>query len=81
MSLQEKETNSERLEDLFARLENAFIESYLRGKGITLSELSNLPESDAKSLMREASIYASGKMAEIDLKSHFINILHVDQKI
>jgi len=64
------------LEDIHAFLEKTLIEAYLKGKGYTGEDLQKLPEEEAKQLMKEASTYASGKLAEVEVKAHFMQELH-----
>lgn len=75
MSTQTKE-NQRPTEDIHAFLEKTLIETYLKGKGFTLEELKNLPKAEAKQLMKEASTYASGKLAELEDRAHFMQELH-----
>ncbi len=63
-------------EDIHAALEKTLIEAYLKGKGYTLEDLKKLPEAEAKQLMKEASTYASGKLAELEERAHFLQELH-----
>jgi hypothetical protein len=63
-------------EDMHAGLEKSLIEAYLKGKGYTLQELKKLPKAEAKQLMKEASTYASGKLAELEERAHFVEELH-----
>ena len=63
-------------EDIHAFLEKTLIEAYLKGKGYTLEDWQNLPEEEAKQIMKEASTYASGKLAEVEVKAHFMQELH-----
>jgi len=64
------------MEDIHAFLERTLIEAYLKGKGYTLEELQNLPKEEAKQIMKEASTYASGTLAEVEVKAHFMQELH-----
>jgi len=64
------------MEDIHAFLEKTLIEAYLKGKGYVLDDLKKLPEAEARQLMREASTYASGKLAEVEVKAHFMQELH-----
>jgi hypothetical protein len=64
------------MEDVHAFLEKTLIEAYLKGKGYMRVELKSLPEAEAKQLMKEASIYASGKLAELEERAHFVQELH-----
>lgn len=63
-------------EDIHAFLEKTLIETYLKGKGFTQEDLKNLPEAESKQLMKEASTYASGKLADMEVKAHFMQELH-----
>jgi hypothetical protein len=72
-----KQNNGQPLmEDMHAFLEKTLIEAYLKGKGYMRVELKSLPEAEAKQLMKEASIYASGKLAELEERAHFVQELH-----
>jgi len=64
------------MEDMHAFLEKTLIEAYLKGKGYTPEDLKNLPKAMAKNLMTEASTYASGKLAELEERAHFVQELH-----
>lgn len=67
------------MEDIHAFLEKTLIEAYLKGKGYTLEKLNDLSEKEAKQLMKEASTYASGKLAELEDRAHFVQELHAAQ--
>jgi hypothetical protein len=71
-----KNKNQKILDDVHPFLEKMLIETYLQGKGYTLEELQSLPEKEAKRLMKEASTYASGKLAEVEVKAHLMQELH-----
>lgn len=64
------------MEDIHAFLEKSLLEAYLKGKGYTLEDLKNLPSEAARQLMREASVYASSKLAEVEIKAQFVRDLH-----
>ena len=57
-------------------LERNLIEEYLKGKGQRLETLAQLPEEEAKVLMREACRYASLKLAEIESRAHMRDSIH-----
>ena len=63
-------------DEIHAFMEKTLIEAYLKGKGYTLEKLKDLPEADARQLKTEASTYASNKLAEVELKAHFVRELH-----
>lgn len=71
-----KNNNQKTLDDVHPFLEKMLIETYLKGKGYTLEELQSLPKKEAKQLMKEASTYASGKLAEVEVKAHLMQELH-----
>ena len=52
-------------------LERTMIAEYLLAKGYLLSDLKDLPEEEAKKLMKEACLYANLKLAEIEAKAKF----------
>jgi hypothetical protein len=71
-----KNNNKVRIDEIHAFLEKALIEAYLKGKGYTLEDLKSLSEEEAGLLKKEASTYASNKLAEIELRAHFVHELH-----
>jgi hypothetical protein len=58
-------------------LERELIREYLREKGYSMEDLHKLPEEDAKSLMREACLYAALKLAEVESKAKFRQEIHM----
>ncbi|MFN2195386.1 MAG: hypothetical protein ACK2UW_04600 [Anaerolineales bacterium] len=52
-------------------LERALIAEFLLAKGYLLSDLENLPEQEAKDLMKAACLYAGLRLAEIEAKAKF----------
>lgn len=52
-------------------LERRLIAEYLLSKGYLMKDLEGLPAEQAKKLMREASLYASLKLAELESKRKF----------
>jgi hypothetical protein len=71
-----KNNNQSILDDIHPFLEKMLIETYLKGKGYTMEALKNLPEEEARQLMKEASTHASGKLAEVEVKAHLMQVLH-----
>ena len=63
-------------EDPHAQMEKAFIEEYLKGQGHTLESVRKLPEAQAKHLLTEASVYASAKLSEVEMRAHFVDDVH-----
>lgn len=54
-----------------SKLGKILVEKYLKDKGYRVEDLSELPVLKAKELMKEACMYASLKLAEIDAKARF----------
>jgi hypothetical protein len=65
-----------RQEDPRAQLERAFIEEYLRSHHLTLATLKQLPAHEADRLLHEASLFASGRLAEVESRAHLVDELH-----
>ena len=57
-------------------LEMQFLEEYLREKGYSLEDLHLLPEELALRLRKEACLYASLKLAEMEARGHFVREIH-----
>lgn len=60
----------------YATMERAYIEEYLRGLGLSLAQLRELPEARARAIMAEASRFASMKLSEVETRSHLIKEMH-----
>lgn len=58
-------------------LECKLIAEYLSEKGYRLADLKNLTEQQAGKLMKEASTYATMKLAEIEARSKFRQKIHL----
>jgi hypothetical protein len=71
-----KNNNQKIIDDIHPFLEKILFETYLKGKGYTLEEVKSLPAKEAKQLMKDASTYASGKLAEVEVKAHLMRVLH-----
>lgn len=59
-----------------AYLERAYLEEYLRGLGYTLEQVRVLPSAMAHDLMRDASLFASMRLTEVESRSSLIEELH-----
>ena len=62
--------------DQTAQLEQAFILEFLERRGHTLATLHTLPEPEVHALLREASTYASSKLAEVESRWHYVREIH-----
>ena len=58
-------------DEIRAILERSLINEYLKDKGYDRASLKKLPKDEARRLMTEASIYASGKLTEIETKARY----------
>jgi len=63
-------------EALLGNLERALIDGYLGARGYHPVKLADLPELQRAKLLAEASVYASGKLVEIEARSHFLDEIH-----
>src|SRR5512143_801662 len=57
-------------------LERLLILEYLRNKGYSLDRLRGLPPEESATLMKEASCYASAKLAELESRALFVEEVH-----
>ncbi len=60
-------------------LEKKFVEDYLQSKGYSRKDLPELSEELVKQLMKEACMYASLKLAEVQAKSQFRDEIHLPE--
>jgi hypothetical protein len=63
-------------DEIHAFMEKTLMEAYFKGKGYTLERLKDLPKAEASQLKKEASTFASNKLAEVELRAHFVRELH-----
>lgn len=73
---EQKNNNQISVDKIHSFLEKALMDAYLKGKGYSMEELENLPDDQAKQLRKEASTYASNKLAEVEIRAHFLHDLH-----
>jgi hypothetical protein len=64
------------LEAPLARLERALIEDFLRARGHDPNKLADLPDAERDRLLADASVYASGRLMEVEARSHFLDEIH-----
>jgi len=70
--------DAERLErrplvDLIAELERAFINEYLALHGYDPLTAASLSEDTHRALFKEASLYASAKLSEVEARAHYVH--------
>jgi hypothetical protein len=58
-----------------AYLEWAYLEEYLASIGFSFQELRTLPGARARALMRDASLFASMRLSEVEARAHLIEEL------
>ncbi len=74
-----QEPGVRRLEDPESLLEGAFIEEFLRARGHDPGRLHALPEDEKMHLLQAASVYAAGKLAEVEARAHFVREIHSEE--
>jgi len=62
--------------DQTAQLEQAFINEFIERRGVTRAALIELPEHERHALMKEASAYASARLAEVESRAQYVHDLH-----
>ena len=58
------------------QLERALIDEFIRARGHDPLRLTDLPPHEREALLKDASVYASAKLTEIESRSHFLHELH-----
>ena len=59
-----------------ARLELSLIDEYVRKRGLDPARLADLIAADRDALLKNASVYASCKLCEVEMRSHYVHELH-----
>ena len=57
-------------------LEHTFIDEYVRARGYDPLKLAELPADVRHDLLKDASLYASTKLSEVESRSHFVHEIH-----
>lgn len=73
MSIEPEKT---RVDAPLAQLERALIDEFIRERGYDPLRLEGLSEEGRKRLLTQASAYASGKLTEVEARSHFVHDIH-----
>jgi hypothetical protein len=68
-----------RLEEPLADIERHLIAAYVAGAGQNLEDLLTRTDDDARTLLAEASRYASGRLSEIEARSHYLHHLRGEE--
>jgi hypothetical protein len=64
------------LQDPEGQLERTLIEEFLRARGYSAGQVEALPADQRTQLLKEASIYAAAKLAEVEARARFVHELH-----
>jgi hypothetical protein len=64
------------LEEPLAELERHLINAYLAGAGHDFHTLMGRDDDEARQLLADASRYATGKLSEVEARSHYLRVLH-----
>lgn len=59
-----------------AQLERALIDEFVRERGYDPLKLGVLPNEERAALLKAASVYASGKLMEVETRSRFLHEIH-----
>ncbi len=62
--------------DQTAELERLIIAEFLERRGHTMHSLQQLPDAERHALMRDASLYASARLSEVESRAHYVDALH-----
>jgi hypothetical protein len=60
----------------FEQLEQALIAEFLQRRGYDRHALDQLLPADRDALLKEASVYASSRLAEVESRSHLLREMH-----
>ena len=71
-----KDQDAPRLDAPLAEVEHHLMAAYLATSGHTLEELQARADPEARALLADASKYASGKLTEVEARSHYVRELH-----
>jgi hypothetical protein len=63
------------MEDPEAQLERSLIEEFLLAHGHRPRDVPALPEEQRRHLLEGASVYAAGRLAEIQARAHYLHEL------
>ena len=63
-------------DDPLSQLERAFITEFLRSQGHDDVSVRALPDDRQRALLKQAAIYASGRLTEVESRARFVDDLH-----
>jgi hypothetical protein len=62
--------------DQTAELERSFINEFLERHGHTQQSVRSLPDAERHALLREATLFASMRLTEVESRAHYVESLH-----
>jgi hypothetical protein len=69
-------SDTPRLEEPQARLEQALIDDFLRMRGYDPDVLRARDDAEAKMLLTQAATYAATKLTEVESRAHYVHDIH-----
>jgi hypothetical protein len=74
-------TNDDRgaVEEPLAYLERALITAYVAGAGERLDDLLSRDDDHARRLLAEATVFAAGRLTEVEARSHYLHSLRGEE--
>ena len=70
------DTETRFFESPLGQIERTFIDEFVRARGYDPHKLGDLPEHERERLLADAGVYASGKLMEVEARSHFLDEIH-----
>ena len=70
-----KEMPAAQMKEPLAELEKELINAYVAGAGQQFQTLLARDDEDARRLLRDASLYATARLTEIETRSHYLRSL------
>jgi hypothetical protein len=61
------------LQSPLGQLERALIDEFVRQRGYDPAHLGAVPERERAELLKQASLHASARMAEVESRSHYLD--------
>jgi hypothetical protein len=70
------ERRDRHVQDARTQLEQALIAEFVRARGYDPDELFELPPEQVTALLKEASVFASARLTEVESRAHFVHEIH-----
>ena len=61
-----------------SQLERSLIDEYVRAQGHDPHNLADLSDEERLRLLKDASVYASGRLVEVEARTHYLDEIHDD---